>query len=367
LIVSKVKLTIIVSLTIKCIILYLFWLDYSKVAPDPYQIWGADEAHWVKLAGRISESIGKFGFLHAFVSLESITGSYHNGWPLIIGICFFLFGKNIFYVLVLKQVIYATSCYYLFKLSMISKNSFKVSFSVMTFAILYPPMLINSFSMLREEVLFGSVACFFYNLYRIKSEKNIICTHIATIIIILFTLNLRINIAVLMALFYIALMFQESSSFQKILLLLFVPVSFSILLKNYIIWTFNFANTTLSSLSVDQFFFSYSRFLFSPIPWRIQPDNHHVYNTWWYCISLSAIILSVFLLPQILISLRRHWQILLFIILYFFTYVLNASIFGDSRLSVGPRQFCIIGPLFFLITFSHIIDNLTIKNNYKNI
>ena len=92
--VNKVFLTLSLALIGKLIVLSVFWMHYSHKAPEPYQIWGADEAHWVSLGEKICISIEKIGF-HTFTNLEGITGTYHYGWSLILGIIFFIFGKNI--------------------------------------------------------------------------------------------------------------------------------------------------------------------------------------------------------------------------------------------------------------------------------
>jgi len=366
--VNKAIFTVLVSLIVKCVILALFWLNYSEHAPDPYQIWGADEAHWVRLAERIDTSIGKVGFFNCFLDLENITGTYHHGWPFIVGICFFLFGKNVFYALVAKQVIYAVSCYYLYKLSRMINYSHRVSYCVLAFAILYPPMLINSFSLLREEVIFGSITIILYNIYKIKQQrKSLFITHFLTIIIILFTFTIRMHVGAILAGMYILFIFLKSTPAKRVILFVSLPVVTFLLLEKYIGYILNFFFATYGSLSVYQILLSYTRFLLSPLPWRILPEVHHIYVAWWYYISLPVILLSSFFLPNILISIKRHWQIFLFIFLYFLSYVFNAALFGDSRMSVGPRQFCVIGPLLFLVCFSSIIDNIVIRYNFKKI
>jgi hypothetical protein len=364
--VSKVKLTITVSLILKCVLLGLFWSEYSKIAPNPYQIWGADEAHWFRLGERIENSIGNFGFFHCFLDLENITGTYHHGWPFIVGVCFFLFGKNVFYVLVAKQVFYAVSCYYLYKLSRMINYSHRVSYYVMAFAILYPPMLINSFSLMREEIIFGLITIILYNLYKIKSKRSsLYFTHLLTISIILFTFTIRIHVGAILACMYILFAFLKSTPAKQVILFVSLPVAAFLLLEKYIDYILNFFFATKGSLSVYQILLSYTRFLLSPLPWRILPEVHHIYVAWWYYISLPVILLSSFFFLKIFISIKRHWQIFLFIFLYFLSYVFNAALFADSRMSVGPRQFCVIGPLLFLVCFSNIIDNIVIRYNFK--
>lgn len=357
--VNKVFLTLSLALIGKLIVLSVFWMYYSQKAPEPYQIWGADEAHWVSLGEKISISIGKIGF-QTFAELEGITETYHYGWSLMLGIIFFLFGKNIFYALIIKQLIYAIGCYYFYKLSILMNYSRKVSYWAFLFAVLYPPLCINAFTMFREEIIFTFMVIALYNIYKSIDSKFSIVNLFAAFIFIFYLCTVRLHVGLILLLLSSLILLNEFSWKYRLACLLILPFILYHVFGFLFYYALNFIYLTIGSITLFDTLYSYIRFMISPLPWKIVPGVQHNFTAWWYCISLAFIITSPLYLKEIVNSIIRNKVIFLLIIMYFFSYVLNAALFGDSRMSVGPRQFCIIGPLFFLITFSQIIDRLVI-------
>lgn len=357
--VNKVFLTLFLALIGKLIVLSVFWMHYSHIAPEPYQIWGADEAHWVSLGEKICISIEKIGF-HTFTNLEGITETYHYGWSLILGIIFFLFGKNIFYALLIKQLIYAVGCYYFYKLAIVMNYSRKVSYWAFSFAVLYPPLCINAFTMFREEVIFTCMVIALYNIYKSVDRKFSIVNLLVAFIFIFYICTVRIHVGLILLLLSSIFLLKEFSWKYRIACLLILPFILYYVFGFLFYYALNFIYITIGSITLFDTLYSYVRFMISPLPWKIVPGVQHNFTAWWYFISLTVIITSPFYLREIVNSIIRNKIIFSLIIIYFFSYVFNTALFGDSRMSVGPRQFCIIGPLFFLISFSEIIDKTVI-------
>lgn len=357
--VNKVFLTLSLALIVKVIVLSVFWMHYSHIAPEPYQIWGGDEAHWVSLGERICISIEKTGF-HTFTNPKNITATYHYGWPIILGIIFFIFGKNIFYALLIKQLIYAVGCYYFYKLAIVMNYSRKVSYCAFLFAVFYPPLCINAFTMFREEVIFTFMVIALYNIYKIIGVSFSFINLLFAFSFILYLCTVRLHIGLILMLLSSIILFKEFSWKYRLIFLFTMTFILCYAFSFFFHYALGFIKVTIGSITLFDTLYSYIRFMISPLPWKIVPGVQHNFTAWWYCISLAFIITSPLYLTEIVNSIFRNKVIFLLIIMYFFSYVLNAALFGDSRMSVGPRQFCIIGPLFFLITFSQIIDRLVI-------
>jgi hypothetical protein len=364
--VNKVFFTVTIALIGKLIVLSVFWMHYSEKAPEPYKVWGADEAHWVSLGDTVSLSIEKNGF-QTFTNLQSITETYHYGWSLMLGVIFFLLGKNIFYALIIKQLIYAVGCYYFYKLSILMNNTRKVSYIAFLFAIFYPPLCINAFTMFREEIIFSFLIFILYNIYKCALVKFTFINIFFAFIFIFYLCTIRLHIGLILLFISLIILLNKFSWKSRFACLFIFPVMLYFIFGSLLIYALNFFNLTIGSLTIIDTIYSYLRFIISPLPWKILPDGQHHFTAWWYCISLPIIVASPLYLREIINAISRNKLILSIIMMYFFSYIFNAALFGDSRMAVGPRQFCIIGPLFFLITFSQIIDKMVIFKSSKKL
>jgi hypothetical protein len=357
--VNKVFLTLFLALIGKLIVLSVFWMHYSHIAPEPYQIWGGDEAHWVSLGEKICISLEKNGF-RTFTNLKGITETYHYGWSLILGIIFFIFGKNIFYALLIKQLIYAVGCYYFYKLAIVMNYSRKVSYWAFLFAVFYPPLCINAFTMFREEVIFTFMVIALYNIYKSIGVSFSFINLLFAFSFILYLCTVRLHVGLILMLLSSIMLLKEFSWKYRLTFLFTIPFILYYAFGFFFHYALGFINVSIGGLTLFDTFYSYIRFMVSPLPWKIVPGVQHNFTAWWYCISLAFIITSPLYLKEIFNSIIRNKVIFSLIILYFFSYALNAALFGDSRMSIGPRQFCVIGPLFFLISFSQILDKIVL-------
>ena len=288
--VSKVKLTLIVSLVIKCVLLGLFWSEYSKIAPSPYQIWGHDEAHWVEKSELFVKSIENNGFVYSFLNSYHIVGDRHCLWSAIVGTLFYLFGENILLILLFKVIIYTLACLYMFKLSRAYFN-FNASYVILIFTIIYPPLTIYHISMMREELIFFFVVLFFY-LNKKKEGCSFNYTKITLTVLILFTiLGLRINASI--CLFVIFMMGLSFKIKEKLLILLLVS-SVLFFNSNCILYLISHFEGLVLLFNINDTVFSLFRFIFSPLPWKIGVDNHNYYNWWWYAFTLFLMFFSIY-------------------------------------------------------------------------
>lgn len=339
----------------------LFWSEYSKIAPNPYQIWGTDEAHWVEKSQVFVKSIENNGFVYSFLNCYHIVGDRHFIWSTIVGALFYLFGENILLILLFKVIIYTLACFYMFKLSRTYFN-FNASYIILIFTIIYPPLTIYHISMMREELIFFFVVVFLYINKKREGCSSSYKRMLLTMLILFTILGLRINVSI--CLFVIFMMGLSFKNKEKLLTLLLV----SCLLffnSNFILYLMSHFEFIVPLFNTKDTVFSLFRFIFSPLPWKIGLDNHNYYNWWWYSFTLLLMFFSIYYTKLILLSTKLTSHILFFISLYFTSYLINVYITGDSRLGIGPRQFAVIGPLFFMSCYGLLFSKIKLKSKYR--
>lgn len=356
--VSKVKLTIITSLILKCVLLALFWSEYSKIAPSPYQIWGADEAHWVKKSILVEQAIERKGVISTLFDLTNVVSTWHCGWPFLAGYIFFIFGENVFVVLLLKQFIYAIGTLYIYKLSLLVTSSYKTSYMILLFSVIYPPLTIYSVSFMREEILFSFISITLYLIMKRNSVDKAAFYELFIILNIMIILTFRVHVGCVFIIVYFISIFNNNLNFKNFIYRCFILLFITFLTSEYIAYGIRMISANGFSFSLVEYVYSFTRFLLSPLPWKMEIDNHNYYNIWWYCITLPLIILSILFSNYILQSINKNKILILFILMYFFCYMLNVKILGASNLAIGPRQFSLIGPLFFLTAYSTIFSKV---------
>ena len=358
--ISKVKLTIFTSLILKCVLLGLFWSEYSKIAPNPYQIWGADEAYWVKKSRIFENSISENGLIFSMLNSFDIIADRHCAWPLVVGTLFHYFNENILFVLYFKMIVYTISCFLIYKISMFY-FTYSASYNILIFTIIYPPLTIYHFSMMREELIFFFIVVFFFFLLKILREITNIKNNIFILLSLFILFYLRINVMICLTILYITSLLFFSKGKFKFLFLVLIGV---LLLFNlsFISNLFGILRIIFTSINITEIIFSFLRFMISPLPWKIGADNHHIYNAWWYWVTISLMALSFYYYRILLMSCLKTNLILAFIFLYFLTYLANVFYLGDSRMAIGPRQFALIGPLFFLVFYGSLLSKI---KNYR--
>jgi hypothetical protein len=363
--VSKVKLTIIVSLVVKCLLLGLFWSEYSKNAPDPYQIWGADEAHWLNKSVLVEQAINRKGVIATLFDLPNVVSTWHCGWPFLAGVIFFMFGKNVFIVILLKQFIYAIGCIYIYKLSLLLSVSRRSSYIIFIFSIIYPPLTIYSVSFMREEVLFSLVVFNLYLITKNKFENNLFYCNLYILFTTFTICTFRVHIGCIFVILYFASIFNGNFRIKRFFLMICVLFIIIYISSEYIAYGLRMVTAHAFSFSLLEDSCSFIRFIFSPLPWKIGLDNHNAYNIWWYYLSLGFLVLSIFYFQYLLQSIINNKMLFFFIMMYFSAYIMNAKILGASNLAIGPRQFALIGPLFFMTAYSVVLEKLVFLNKSK--
>ena len=354
--VSKVKLTIITSLILKCVLLALFWSEYSKIAPDPYQIWGHDEAYWVKKSMIFENSISEKGFINSMLNSYDIIADRHYLWPLVVGTLFYYFNESILIILYFKLIIYSFACFLLYKISRIYFTH-KASYVILIFTIIYPPLTIYHFSMMREELIFFFIVVFFYFLLNNLHKRINITSNIFIVLSLYIMSNLRVNVMICLSIVYITSVLLCIKNKLKYLFFLIFPIFFYYNLA-YISYIYDIFKNTFISIKINEIIFSIARFIISPLPWKIVVDNHNLYNAWWYWITISLIVLSLYYFRIILKSCRKTYLIVGFIFLYFITYLSGVIYLGDSGMAIGPRQFAVIGPLFLMSCYGLLFSKI---------
>ena len=334
----------------------MFWDDFSTSVPHPYQIFGGDEALWHTLGMSVHESIQLNGYAWTLLHPTSITGTYAFGYPLYIGFVFSLLGDSVFWVLFTKQIFYAIGCLCFHGFIHGYLNSRKVAMGGLMFCLLYPPLVIHSISLMREEIIFTLFSAAFYFFQRSENNKNkftYISCYILSFISLIMLATFRLHAALAAAVLILIMAHNYRRSFPIMSIALTIAILY---ISGFWQYVYNFAISASGyGLNVYDILYSFLKFFFAPLPWNIPSSNHHSYNAWWYWISLVIALLSPLLFTNINKSIKKAYPIFIFILIYLFVYILAARQMGGYHMTVGPRQFAVVGPFVFICFYSESI------------
>ena len=219
-------------------------------------------------------------------------------------------------------------------------------------------MTIYSVSFMREEILFSFISITLYLIMKRNSVDKAAFYELFIILNIMIILTFRVHVGCVFIIVYFISIFNNNLNFKNFIYRCFILLFITFLTSEYIAYGIRMISANGFSFSLVEYVYSFTRFLLSPLPWKMEIDNHNYYNIWWYCITLPLIILSILFSNYILQSINKNKILILFILMYFFCYMLNVKILGASNLAIGPRQFSLIGPLFFLTAYSTIFSKV---------
>jgi hypothetical protein len=363
---------VIFSIMAKLLLIYCFWIGYD--APDPYQVFGADEGFWHGLSINVKDHLQDKGFVSCVLNLEKVTGTIAYGYPFFIGLVLSVFGDSVFFVLCAKQIVYAFGCLCFYGFCLHFFRSKKVAAIGLVFCLIYPPIVLNGVSLFRIEIMFTFVSLTCYAGIKSATAKRFLPQAIYLLIALsslLFLLTFRLNAAAALLLFLGLLFLRERKTG---FLLLFIAIPFAELLLAPILGITGFVHYALgfidrafdSSMPLYEMVFGLTKFFFAPLPWKIGADIHHLYNAWWYSLSLGCLLLLPFYFHYFARSCFQAWSIVLFILAYLSSYLLVAAVMGSVQLAIGPRTFALIGPFAFVAFYSHLIRSCSLVTKHPS-
>lgn len=358
---------VVFSLMAKILLIYCFWIGYD--APDPYQVFGADEAFWHELGVNVKDHLQDKGFVSCVLNLEKVTGTIAYGYPFFIGLVLSVFGDSVFFVLCAKQIVYAFGCLCFYGFSLHYFRSKKVAAIGLVFCLIYPPIVLNGVSLFRIEIMFTLTSLTCYAGIKSATAKRFLPQAIYLLIALsslLFLLTFRLNAAAALLLF-LGLLFLHERKMGFLLLLFAIPFVELLLapilgITGFVHYSIIFIDRAfVAGLSLYEMVFGMIKFFFAPLPWKIPADNHHFYNAWWYTLFLGSLFFLPFFLHYIARSCFQAWSIVLFILTYLSSYLLVAAVMGSVQLAIGPRTFALIGPFAFVACYSHLIRSCSLE------
>lgn len=302
-----------------------------------------DEYRYYLATNNMISDYSRFGWIYMFKNYYEYSNSLHFGYYFYLTFIRILINDSLALWYSLQVTILFLS--YLFFSKFIDLE-FKLGenkkYLLCFLMLLYLPMVYLTFSLMRDVTIFLLISlCLF--LYK---KNNYLLLTMFLLILLTYRMNASIGILVFV---FLDLIIRKNIKIKNI---------FYILSAVFIVSLFVFNNyfliliERLNSLSISKFLFESFRFVFSPIPWKIDayiPFYLHI----WYYISFFFCVLSIFFLVPL--CLRRSGFDKAFSIPLFAMILFNIFAYSTEA-GVGFRQMAVFSPFLFIPIYIYMFN-----------
>lgn len=267
---------------------------------------------------------------------QALTGNATWGTGYVIGLCRYLFGSDLSFMIV-KWVLHVLATLLLYQLLKKYRGERIAAYGAFFFLI-YPPLLIYEASFLKDDLVAALVVLMAVSIDR---RRYLLAAPLAFLMI-----AVRANAVVFPI---ILLGYLRRSRLRYVLLLAAIPVGAAVALLSPA-----YFQTMLSVWQIPPgtVLFYVIKYLFGPLPTNILDYNTEA--AWilpWYVLTFLGILLGFFL-PGFYSSVRLNWRwiflLLCVCLIPYLPYVNDVDI-------VGPRQFATVGWLYFLMFYERVL------------
>ena len=309
---------------------------YASHPGSNFYIIGWDELEHRAFADLLLHG-GTGSFVQNALQGEALTGSAAWGTGLVIAICTYLFGSDLSYI-GLKWVLHVLATVLLYTLVKKYRGE-RVAGYAAFFFLIYPPLLVYEASFLKDDLVASLVVITAATIDRKR--------YLMVIPLLLLTIVIRAN-AVLFPIILLAYLRRARLRYVMLFSAIAIAAVVATISGGYFLKL-----ETVLRLPVTTILFYAGKYLLGPLPTNILSyDTEDVVIFPWYTLSFLGIIVGFFL-PGFYSSIRANWRWILLLLAAclgpYLPYVNEADI-------VGPRQFAVVGWLFFLMFYERLLN-----------
>lgn len=280
---------------------------------------------------------GGGSFVENAVNGAAITGSTAWGSGFVIAGCKYLFGSDLSYI-ALKWVLHVLATLLLYRLLKKYRGE-RLACYVAFFFLIYPPLLVYEASFLKDDLVAALVV-----ITAVVIDRK---SYLVAIPLLLLTIVVRAN-AVLFPIIFIAYLRQARLRYVLVFSAIAIAAVAATISEGFFL-----KMQTVLHLPVTTILFYVGKYLLGPLPTNIlNYDTEDVELFPWYTLSFLGIIVGFFL-PGFYSSIRANWRWIVLLLGAclgpYLAYVNDLDI-------VGPRQFAVVGWLFFLLFYERLLN-----------
>jgi hypothetical protein len=280
---------------------------------------------------------GTGSFVQNALQGEALTGSAAWGTGLVIAVCRYLFGSDLSFI-ALKWVLHVLATLLLYSLLKKYRGE-RVAGYAAFFFLIYPPLLLYEASFLKDDLV---AALVIITAAAIDRKRYLVVGAL-----LLLTIVVRAN-AVLFPIIFIAYLRRARLRYVMVFSAMAVAAVVATISGGYFL-----KMETVLHLPATTILFYVGKYLLGPLPTNIlNYDTEDVVIFPWYTLSFLGIICGFFL-PGFYSSIRANWR---WIILLLGVCLAPYLPYVNELDIVGPRQFAVVGWLFFLLFYERLLN-----------
>ena len=306
---------------------------------------GDDEITWQEASVFISDNLFSETL---FVELLAMESSWNNlGWPLLMGLVFNLFGKSYFLVFVVKSILLYRAVVSLVGICRFLGYNENLTLFNITFLLFYYPIAIFHHSFLRDDVIVYLIIICSFLIIKINYKFKFIDLFILVPFIFILFMSRFFSVLIVAYLFHFIVRNKKKYFYIALPFLI-------IFLMNSRLYEYIYGFVTNSSIIYNNILTNLFKFYIGPLPWNMFWYQSE-YEPWWYILSFVSVFFAFFI--------KKFWRLLyihrVFFLISILFIFLPYHIRSSDHDSLGPRQFAMLAPFYFLLIYSRIFRNIS--------